>query len=47
MAQVAHVGGATYLEAMGITLKKGRHFLSADGPDRESSVIVNETLAKA
>ena len=46
MAQVVHVGGATYLETMGITLKKGRHFLSADGPDRESSVIVNETLAK-
>ena len=47
MTQVAHVGGASYLEAMGITLNKGRHFLSADGPDREGSVIVNETLAKS
>jgi hypothetical protein len=46
-AQVAHVGGQSYLDAMGIALKKGRHFLSGDGPDREGSVMVNETLAKS
>jgi predicted lysophospholipase L1 biosynthesis ABC-type transport system permease subunit len=46
-AQVAHVGGQAYLDAMGIGLKSGRHFLSADGPDRESSVMVNETLASS
>jgi ABC-type antimicrobial peptide transport system permease subunit len=32
---------------MGISLKSGRHFLSADGPDKESSVLVNETLARS
>jgi hypothetical protein len=46
-AQVVHVGGQAYLDAMGIGLKSGRHFLSADGPDRESSVMVNETLASS
>jgi ABC-type antimicrobial peptide transport system permease subunit len=46
-AQIAHVGGQAYLDAMGIKLKKGRHFLSADGLDKEGSVIVNETMAAA
>ena len=46
-AQVAHVGGAPYLEAMGIELKRGRHFLSVEGPDKEQSVLVNETLANS
>ncbi len=45
-AQVAHVGGQAYLDAMGVGLVRGRHF--HDGPaDREASVLVNQTLANA
>ena len=35
-----------YIRTMGLTLKEGRDFSSADGPDTEGVVIVNESLAR-
>ncbi len=34
-----------YLRTMGIALKEGRDFTSADGPDSPGVVVINETLA--
>jgi putative ABC transport system permease protein len=34
-----------YLRTMGIALKEGRDFTSADGPDSPGVVLINETLA--
>ena len=34
-----------YFRTMGIALKEGRDFTSADGPDSEGVVVINETLA--
>jgi putative ABC transport system permease protein len=34
-----------YLRTMGIALKQGRDFTSADGPDTQGVVLINETLA--
>jgi hypothetical protein len=44
--QVAHVGGADYLKAMGIRLLEGRHF-HPGAADREGAVLVNQTAVKA
>jgi hypothetical protein len=44
--QVAHVGGADYLKAMGIRLLQGRHF-HPGATDREGAVLVNQTAVKA
>ena len=35
-----------YLRTMGIALKEGRDFSSADGPDSQGVVLINETLAR-
>jgi putative ABC transport system permease protein len=35
-----------YLRTMGIALKEGRDFTSADGPDSQGVVLINETLAQ-
>jgi putative ABC transport system permease protein len=35
-----------YLRTMGIALKEGRDFTSADGPDSQGVVLINETLAR-
>jgi predicted permease len=35
-----------YIRTMGLTLKGGRDFSSADGPDTEGVAIVNESLAR-
>ena len=35
-----------YLQAVGIPLKRGRHFGAEDSPQSEPVVIVNETLAR-
>jgi putative ABC transport system permease protein len=42
-AQVAHVGGAAYLNAMGIHLIQGRHFYDT-GADADESILVNQTF---
>jgi putative ABC transport system permease protein len=34
-----------YLQTMGISLKQGRDFTSADGPDTQGVVLINQTLA--
>jgi putative ABC transport system permease protein len=34
-----------YLRTMGIALRQGRDFTSADGPDTQGVVLINETLA--
>lgn len=44
--QVADIGGAAYLNTMGIKLLTGRQFHSGEGLDQEQSVIVNETLVQ-
>jgi ABC-type antimicrobial peptide transport system permease subunit len=46
-AQVAHIGGAEYLQTMGIKLSKGRQFYADKGLDSEKSIIVNQTLVKS
>jgi hypothetical protein len=46
-AQVAHIGGAEYLQTMGIKLSEGRHFYAHKGLDNEKSVLVNQTLVKS
>jgi ABC-type antimicrobial peptide transport system permease subunit len=46
-AQVAHIGGESYLQTMGIRLAAGRHFYGGKSLDSEQSVIINQTLAKA
>jgi putative ABC transport system permease protein len=35
-----------YLQTMGMVLKEGRDFSSADGPDSQGVVLINETLAR-
>jgi putative ABC transport system permease protein len=34
-----------YLQTMGISLKEGRSFTAADGPDAQGVAVINETLA--
>ncbi|MES2809521.1 MAG: ABC transporter permease [Bacteroidota bacterium] len=43
--QAANVGGEAYLKTMGIKLTQGRNFFD-NGADSESSIIINQTLAK-
>jgi putative ABC transport system permease protein len=35
-----------YLSTMGVSVKEGRNFTSADGPDSQGVALVNETLAR-
>lgn len=42
--QVSDIGGEEYLKAMGIKLLEGRQFHSAEGLDKEQSIIINQTL---
>ena len=44
-AQVAHVGGKQYLDAMGIRLAAGRQFHDGEA-DLDQSILVNQTFVK-
>jgi len=44
--QVSHIGGEEYLKAMGIKLLEGRQFHSAEGLDKDQSIMVNQTLVE-
>lgn len=45
-AQLAQIEGEDYLRTMGIQLVAGRHFHKGNGPDKDESVIINQTFAK-
>jgi putative ABC transport system permease protein len=44
-AQVAHVGGADYLNTMGISLVQGRQFYDGEA-DADQSIMVNQTFVQ-